>query len=55
MEGCGYSCILHYVENDYPGKTQNGGRWVNLAVMTTIQGKRAVVVGGIQEATHVEV
>lgn len=26
MESCGYSCILRYVENDYPGKTQNGGK-----------------------------
>lgn len=44
MEDCGYSRILHYVENDYPGKTQNGGRWISLAVMTIIQGKRVMVV-----------
>lgn len=32
------------MENDYPGKTQNGGRWISLAVMTIIQGKRVMVV-----------
>lgn len=40
VEGCGGSCISHYVDNKYPGRAQNGGRWITLAVMTITPGKR---------------
>lgn len=51
MEGCGGSCISHYVDNKYPGRAQNRGRWITLAVMTITPPERgslrAVVVVGV--------
>lgn len=40
VDGCAQSRILRYMENKYPERTTNWGRWVFLAVMTIIQRKK---------------